>query len=49
MDCCKPENIDDNETKEHHGSCCGGGISGCGMKMWIVMGIVIAAIWYFSQ
>ena len=48
MDCCKPE--DDNEKEGHHGGgCCGGGTSGCGLKMWIMIGIIIVAIWYFRQ
>lgn len=50
MDCCKPK--DDNEIEGHHndkemeghrGGCCGG------YKMWIVMGVIFVAIWYFQN
>lgn len=47
MDCCKPK--DDCEIEENDGGCCGGGTSGCGLKMWIMIGIIIVAIWYFRQ
>ena len=46
MDCCKPK--DDCDIDENSGGCCGSS-SGCGLKMWIMMGIVIVAIWYFRQ
>jgi|GEM_PF-758349 len=28
----------------HHGGCCGGG----GMKMWILIGIAVGLLWYFT-
>ena len=55
MDCC--ESNDDTEIldthndndadKKHSCGCCG--TSGCGIKMWIVMAIVVAVIWYLTQ
>lgn len=32
----------------YHGGCCGG-FGGCGMKMWILIGIAVGLLWYFTN
>ncbi len=56
MGCCESNddtemldthNDDNAADKKQYGGCCG--TSGCGIKMWIMMAIVVAVIWYFAQ
>ena len=60
MDCCESNDDkemldthnDDNDSNAVDKKQCGcgcGGTSGCGIKMFIVMAIVVAVIWYLTR